>query len=454
MMISVILIVLLILFCLKYNSKVVLCLLLFLMPLHELLKHSVVFFTGSSGILPLWREVIIFILFVKVFFVERHYKVDKILSFLSVFIIVLSFVFLLVGGCRSSGIVLFRIYVSVFMLMISMSSISLSLMDMKRLLKCILLSVFVVCVLGVLQQFFFSMPFGLFLGTIEFSSNGGLQYVSSSYTVLGVTDGAIPRMYGVVGGPNAFGVYLSVCLSYLFFVISEKRFLVQSLLVKIAFAFSLFCILMSISRAGWIVFSFVFLFYQYRKGNLSICIKYMVTVVLSLCVLVGVIYFVSPDSVSVYIATFTGEESSVASRSSMIEDSFSIFFENMLGEGLGFSHGHLMTMAESSLLLFAMDTGVIGFFSISVLFLYVLKSIYFRSRNNMIYSFFFAHVLISYVVAFVSVNMFEWPYVYYLFIIMGFGFNPSFIVVRNVIKFKQKLLLNAKSGFRGYSMYE
>ena len=103
-----------------------------------------------------------------------------------------------------------------------------------------------------------------------------------------------------------------------------------------------------------------------------------------------------------------------------------------------------MTMAESSLLLFAMDTGVIGFFCMLVLFLYVLKSIYFRSRNNMIYSFFFAHVLISYVVAFVSVNMFEWPYVYYLFIIMGFGFNPSFIAVRNVIKFKQNLLLDAK----------
>ena len=123
----------------------------------------------------------------------------------------------------------------------------------------------------------------------------------------------------------------------------------------------------------------------------------------------------------VILATLTGKEASSAARYSMTNDALDFLLNHPLGYGLGATSGDKsIYFAESSLINFGIEIGVIGLFLLLLLILHIYKSIRSNKSNKTrraCCAFLIAYVMTS----LVSVNTYENPFIYYAWLIFGFG---------------------------------
>jgi hypothetical protein len=422
-MLSIFYLTVYLLFCLRSKSETILCSLLFLLPLHAFLKQCVFFIDGDIGLTPVWREIAILMYAIKIFLFEKHHKLQTPVMFLSVIFALLLVVYYFIGKDDPDAQSTLRIYLSLIVLLNSMSVANITKNLLNKLVKVMTVSVFIIAVSGILQHFFFSIPVGLFMNAIEIIE-GNIKYATSSFHIMG-----FERMYGIVeGGPNMFGVGLSFSLSWMMLLLFKaKEYTVNRYFLLVSFLSGIFCLMMSFSRAGWILFVFVFLYHKFKTGNIFSVLKYLITGIFVLSVLLIIVYMVFPDAFEVYIATFTMQEGSVATRGEMVRDSYESFLNNPFGLGLGYGIADKGgTITESSFVLFAMELGIAGIIFLFMYIFFFLKNIWKNRKHHIIYSNILAIVFIATVVAFVSVNILRTTYTYYLFAIMGLGINPSF----------------------------
>ena len=415
------------LFALTAKTKNTLVLMFLLLPLHGFIKSFI--FGDGGNIFAAWKEICILILFAKTYnnkVLSLQYINSSYLLFLFYILI-----FFFIGYEKGYSVVSdIRQFVFPSILMITIAKMSFSNSDIKQIFNAILLGTIIVNISGVID--FLSPELRLIMRTMmhadfTIGDDGTVYYENSSMKIMG-----IDRVAGLSsGGPNMMGVFNSIIL--IFAAIAKKMNIYMSKVEKFMFCsiclLSIFCLLLSFSRAGWAILFITFVLFGYRdKYNR----KYIIGIILSSFMLVVISYCFIDQVKLVIDGTFSGNEASSAARASMTQDSFSLLLENPFGQGMGAtsltSKIH-WNFAESSLINLGFCCGLIGI----LLYLSHIYKIF--KANHLQYniiSYYASSFIIAYVITtVVSVNVVQNPFVYYAWFLMGLGLSNNAIYISN-----------------------
>ena len=225
---------------------------------------------------------------------------------------------------------------------------------------------------------------------LQYFKNGplgrGLEETSSA-TLFGTFASENPGLFrssGTFHHPNFLASFLIILLPVcVYLLISNSRKISTKIIAVAATVFAYFGILLSFSRAVWILlFLFTigigYVYYSKIKGNF----KKVYPILLPSLLLVFLIFLIaSPRFSTINIALQEGETAN--SRLKEIENSFTLAKNYPLGAGLGMSPLYLTQVAKSQQLLpisphsflaqLLSETGVIGLLSFSAFLILALK---------------------------------------------------------------------------------
>jgi len=405
------------LFCIRSPKCGIICSLFLFLPIQGTIKY--VFFSSGATIFALWKEVGILVLFLKAFKkndsrTREIFCVFSILFFYSLFFLVLG---------KVEGLDVNERVKTIFfpcLLTIAVAKSNFTQKDIKQMILCVLVGSLIINISGLID--FFSNPLRMMFrqlvgATYKEAADGTIYYDRSSYAIMGLN-----RVCGLMyGGPNQMGVYNSVvstiCVMALLFF---KSLLKSDLLKKfffVCFFLSIFCLLTSFSRAGWLMFLITFLYVGLSKANYR---PLIIKLALIGVVVFFVVFLAVPEVRTVVEGSLSGKEASSAARASMTISALDFLYNHPLGLGFGAS-AHGAAFAESSLINIGVDIGVAG-----LLILVFLLFVIYRRNKKMIRRNAFASACAGFtlaytIVSFVSVNPFETPCIYFSWFLMGFG---------------------------------
>lgn len=321
-------------------------------------------------------------------------------------------------GKYEKGISFYRIYIDVLLIIYTFNQIKLSEKAYKRISNTFIYTSLFVCISGFIQYFILREYLHIIFNHYELNSMGKLVFKSPSWTIMGYE-----RMAGFVGSPNNFGVYLAISIFICYVMQANKK----SILVTLCFLLSCVCLLLSFSRAGWgIALSSIFI-YQYRKygiKKIAPMIIYIIGTIFSF-LLLG--YIIFPESFDIILGTFNGEETSAASRSRMVQESYNQLLESFFGNGIGSTDNETgIFFAESSLLNIIFELGIQG--GILWYLILIIASIKCYKKKHTTSNIAFSFIIPSILVSIASVNIMTWPFIYYLYAIAGLGINKNRII--------------------------
>lgn len=417
-MVEIALLLLFLLFCLKHSSKQILCFIFLFLPIHGTIKT--IFFQSGGELFSMWKELgLLMILLKERRLIFRDY--DSIWR-TYVFLFLCTFVYFCVGNIHGyHGSSTLKKLLFPCLLTLCVANINYNRNDIKNLFCCIFIGSLIINITGILD-FLFPSVRSVFrnLMNIDFSvsKDGTVHYDINSFTIMGYE-----RVCGLMsGGPNQFGIFNAGILFiailgilYCNTVFNLKRYKVM---IIISLCMSSLCLLLSFSRAGMaiVLISLLIMSLTDRKLRFkTICIM----LIIACALIIGMMY--SPQVEEVILATLTGKESSSAARYSMTNDALEFLLNHPYGYGLGATSGDKsIYFAESSLINFGIETGIIGLFLLFLLVLSIYKNIgnnKLNKANQACRAFLIAYVMAS----FVSVNAYENPFIYYAWLIFGFG---------------------------------
>ena len=152
----------------------------------------------------------------------------------------------------------------------------------------------------------------------------------------------------------------------------------------------------------------------------------MISFVLFVGFVLILVYLAFPEASEIIEGTFSGQESSSASRASMVQDSYEILLGSLYGNGIGSADVETgRFFAESSMLNLTFELGIQGVI-LWYLILLIGLFICFRKHRflpNVAYSLLIPSIIVS----IASANVMAWPFIYYLYGIIGLGVNISLI---------------------------
>ena len=425
MVIEILLVALVFLFCLTQGKTSIICLFVFLLPVHLTMKQVCVLMGGGS-LWALWYDIAIFVLLFKTL-LGSHSSIP-LKSGIAGYLILAFFCF-----CMSyfstprdpESLSTFRSYLHCIALFVSFSSIKFTAKDVRKIYSVLLYSTIFNCVAALIIYFNFQLEWHILLNQVEFTVNG-IQYSSPSFLIMG-----IERLNGFLCGPNQFGAYISVMIVLLLMLkpYAKPRQIPYNICLLLSFC----CLILSFARAGWaIVFIFVSL-KSIFSGNIKKLVSFAGILVSVLSLSVLVLYIASPDLFTVVVSTFNGEESSAAGRQENVMNGLWEIVSTPWGHGLGSGLSEKgAPVAESSLVILLYELGILGvvyyFAFISLAVAKVRK--WEKSFTDQILSF----ALASLIICVVSLTIVTFPNIYYFWLILGFALNPSFKLIRMVSK--------------------
>jgi hypothetical protein len=236
------------------------------------------------------------------------------------------------------------------------------------------------------------------------------------------------RMCGIINGPNTLGVataFFLIIMIFAFYYMPQNISKIHKCILLLTILLNAFCLILTFSRAGWAIVIISYAFILYRTGKIAVLLKSLLTILCIIPIIVWIATLLYPEVFEIISATFTGDESSAASRSEMVFNSYTELFANPLGNGVGASRRDNHVFAESSFLNVAYDIGIQGFAYLILMWIFFYMKIIFNGKN-LVYIVISGIFTASIIACFVSVNPFDWPYFYYLWGIIGLGLNPSF----------------------------
>ena len=213
-MINIIIVLIYWVLCLKNTFIWILSSLIIVFPAHSTLKQLLFISTGGSGFFALWYDIAIFTLLIKALF-KKHHPIRFIIWLLLLLCILSSY--LLVSQISSKpdteALSTYRIYVHCICLFVALSIYKYSYRDINVLKNAFVFSTIIYSITAIFIYFFFQYETHILLGHIEYI-NGTMQYSSPSFLIMG-----IERMFGLVGGPNQFGMLTAIYILLLLFII-------------------------------------------------------------------------------------------------------------------------------------------------------------------------------------------------------------------------------------------
>lgn len=413
------------LFCINKKVVSILYLMMVLLPLHGTIKT--ILFSDGGNIFAVWKEIGIF------FILLKTRKMNSLVSSLKgnyLIFAIYCLMFLLIGidnGYVVSGGVK-KIFFP-FLLLWGISKIDFTRRNIEFFFFTVFLGSIFINIFGVIDFFSPSMRMvfrNLMHAGYTIASDGTIYYDTTSYKIMG-----FDRICGLMaGGPNQFGVFNSaiVLLSLLYNsnYINRGISKTKKYIWVLATILSVWMLLVSFSRAGWAIVAitlFIQAIFDKKYRAKALVALFVVTIVLAAAM------FLIPQVYQVVEGTFTGKEASSAMRAQMTQDSMHILLENPFGSGLGASdHGGMkyMAFAESAMINFGYEIGIIGILMLSILMLKIEIKCW-KNRNRLsIAKFGYSFLIAYYITSWVSVNPYENPFVYYAWMIIGLSLNKTF----------------------------
>lgn len=425
MLITLLFILVVTIFCLRGRVESIICLLICILPFHGFISSLLTYLIGDAGFFPMWRDVCSILLVVKVFSTKNKTTHSNILNaFIVISMIYITFMLMAFWGEYEKGISFYRIYMDALCIIYALSQVNLSSIAYRQITRTFIFIAFLACISGFVQYFILREYLHIIFEHYEITPMGNLAFKSPSWTIMGYE-----RMAGFVGSPNNFGVFMSIVILVCYALRNEYKNKLQrseNLLLTICLLLSCFCLLLSFSRAGWGIIFTALLLYQYRKYGMKKIFPILISIILFVGFVFILVYAVFPEASEIIEGTFSGQESSSASRASMVQESYKTLLGSLFGNGIGSADVETgRFFAESSLLNLTFELGIQGVI-LWYLILLIGSSICFRKKRflpNIAWSLVFPSIIVS----IASANVMAWPFIYYLYGIMGIGVNASLI---------------------------
>lgn len=393
-----------------------LCVLFLLMPFNSIIKDLFILLTNNGAIFSIWKEVVVFIFFFKVY-KKNHIYTRALTPFFLVEL--LFFLVMMVVGVynhdTTAALLKFRDLIIPQFLVLGVLSMPINQKVLYKLIKVFSIAVVITCILGLFEAYGggrFSIAL-LKRAPIQIGLDGTVYY-PAAWMIMGYY-----RMFGVLDSPNQFGIFLSLfaiyCISLKSYIVFSKKELFYG---KLVFVGAVLCILFSFSRTSVFVLLVTLALRYANKRNAE---RF---VMLGIIVAIGTVAlcYVSESFSEVLIGTFNGSEASAADRKNNFTSGIQFLFSNLGGFGLGSSYPHgsvpPVYFAESAYINLCVEAGIMGlamFLTFYVLVLKILK----RYKSFDLGKYAYALVWATIIASFVSINPMECIYTYYFWVYIG-----------------------------------
>lgn len=428
-MIEFVVLLLIISFCLIKKAETVVYLIILLLPFHDFIKSCFHFFLGGGEVFAYWKELAILILLGKV--ILKKGSLGKGLYFVFILYIIYVFLYTIFVQNIIAALPSLRDYTITILLLIGITGVVFKENNpIQKILFIVSIAVLIHCIIGFVQMFYMNEYISVLMGRVtDINNSGYIVYATASARILGYE-----RMAGIAGGgPNGFGLYLSLVIIVLYsaFIQSQKLGLTKQLkrFMKIAFILSVFCLILSFSRAGWAI-SLIGIILVSILNNIKIKLKYVISVLfISIGVSAAVAVFY-PQAVDIISATFEGKEASAAARGNNIASGLDQVLGEPWGHGVGTTdlrYRNVNFYTESSFLNLAYEIGIQGVLFFILMIAIIGYAIYCKKffKKGLFTKIAIAILIPSLIACFVSVNPFGMPYIFFWWLFMGLGLNKS-----------------------------
>ena len=401
---------------------------------HEFIKQTLINFTDSVGIFPIWRELAVLLLLYKIISLQTR-KISASIIIACVLISLVCLYQFIIGYevDNVASLSILRLYSVNMILLLCAIKYNINKDDFWYIIKYFSVVLFIICISGIVERFFLHTQIHTYMGHIDsYDSKGNINYTTASFYIMGYS-----RMCGILNGPNQFGICLGlwiplIVVGYLKNIIPNKKFAI--LLICLA----IFCLALSFSRAGYFIMLLPLALY-FLVNNKKI-IKAFIYFIFSITFVIVIANYFVPEVLDILYDSITGKEASVATRSDFIEYGLEKVLREPMGHGLGMGRKDGTTFTESSFLIIAYEIGIYGLIVLFFLYYVLLKNAHLGNH----YPF---HTLIvgiciaSIIAGLISVNFDEAPFMFYFWTLIGFLNNRSFLSIEPP-KYNKALLHN------------
>ncbi len=423
-MVGTLLVGIYIFFCLTKDKYWILNSFIILFPCHITIKQLLLHYFDNIGLFTIWYDVALLLLLVKTLIGKHEKKLNGLLyvAILFIFITYYFLTYLFEGQLDAEAISTFRIYFHCIILYIIGSIIIIDEKHLGGIYKSFINTCLLLTITGLIIYLLFQSNWHYLMDHYIINDYGLETYITSSFLIMGVE-----RMFGLLPGPNQFGVLIALFMIILFFIKIQKYKVKKSILL-ISLILSIVCIVLSFSRAGWGIFIISLFMYNWVNHNYMKLLKFVVAFLFFLSILLILMNYFYPNYFEIIISSIDGSEASVSVRGDNITYISKYILNEPLGHGLGSGILENGTpIAESSLMILLYEIGIIGGFYYE--FLILLLGIIILRINTSYSKYVFAIIIATIIISIFSMNVFQYPYVYYLWLIIGLSLNKSVIVL-------------------------
>lgn len=419
---------------LRLEKSRVLLLIVSIYPFHFFIKSLLFYFERGGNLFAFWKEFAAIILLYKIRG-NINLKSIRPQMNLAFFYLLYVLVFFLIAENIGNGLASLRDQIFTILMFIVVYC-----WDFKsegefwKLQMAIVFGGLVSTLGGFLQHYFYNIQISTLKGVIDFiDDNGYIQYTTTSPKIMGME-----RMSGFYSGPNDFGLNMalifSLCIVMLYGKSAKKGqnkpkydYWILYLTVVASFA----CLLLSFSRAGWVI-TVVVIFVQVLTKNIKLNTRLILSFTITSIAIFFFIAFSFPKAFEIIENSFTGKEASASARSNVVNQGFEKVLSEPLGHGLGTTDHRFKEFeffTESALINMSYEIGLIGILIFLMVHFLLLKRLLVNSDQS-IASYGLGLSLASIIVSIASINTYGMPYIYLWWIFIGLGLNTSLRTVK------------------------
>lgn len=367
-------------------QKILLFLLLALIPYHYMI---VCVLLKNFPILKLWKELIIFILFISVILIKIINKKLFKITFGDLLIIIfflIDMIYIFISPNIIAAINISRIYIIPMLLLYIVKNIPLNDLDISRGAKLLIINTCVIGLFGIFQQLLLGDEFLIHIG-YELNTQYDYQRLTDSFYMSGA--GLFQRNTATFVSPNVAGLYFSFILTM--GVVLFKRINCSKIILSIMLSIITLSIILTFSRTSWIALMFgifIFLIISIKWTKKKLLYLFIICFVILFLIFVFDKFFMNNKIITLLYNTITLKDTSILSHLSSWVLSWQIVKMNILGCGLGsngpraIAYFHEPLLTESSYFLLFFELGIFGFVSYCSIILYSIKNTICKIKND------------------------------------------------------------------------
>lgn len=416
-----------------FNPTVCVSIILFLIPQQYLLK---IFFENefkSGDLFSVWKELLVIILFFKLQSYKKITHNRILLIIISFFCLALAY-YLFTNNYINS-LASLRNYTFPILIFICIGFKKINL-NYNFISKAIVVTIIISIFFGFIEHFYMKLPFALYKQIVDnIDVDGNVSYSSTSHKIMNVE-----RMSGAFSGPNEFGVFIAISFLFIIILLSnisikrtqKYKLFFASIIILVCIGW---CLLVSYSRAGWLIATLgsIVYFIVIKRARLSILFISIISIMLVSILLP----FISSDINNIIINSFTLKESSASDRSNQFFRGFNTVLFEPFGHGVGTSDlrfkDSLGFFVESAWWNIGYELGIIGLSLYLYLHTLLFLRLYKCVNRGLKYKIPLTHyrfdilstclILPTLITGFISINVMSTTFIYYYWIILGLAFN-------------------------------